>query len=163
MQNAQNSRYFFYFFMFILIITGLIITYLSGGLIIEGLQSTGWPHAEGTISYSEVGSFQSCNTHSGCTTSQLAEVGYNFSVNGSKYIGNNIATGGPSGNPYAIVANYSTGSKVTVYYSPSDPNNSVLQPGLQSNTIFYIFIGLLLIAVPSFFIMGARKRSTYSQ
>jgi hypothetical protein len=132
-----------------LLFTGIKELYLSS-------QSVSWPIVQGTIQRSSV-EYQIGND---CGTYH-ASILYQFEINGQTHSGNRVAFGdyGASDSSHAknIVNHYPQGSNVKIYYSATDPDICVLEPGLVGQTWFkpglgaiFITSGLLIFLVPIF-------------
>jgi len=81
-----------------------------------------------------------------------AEIMYNYFVKNQIYSNNKVAFGDyGSSNPQharSISNLYQKGKEVTVYYQPEDPQNSVLEPGFQTQALIMPVIGFV------FFVAG---------
>ena len=87
-----------------------------------------WPTAQGEVRSSSV-----LPVHSGTDRMYRPEILYAFTVGGIEYTGVRrtlfpIQTGG-TGYAEKIVAQYPVGQRVTVYYDPRNPRESVLNRG----------------------------------
>jgi hypothetical protein len=131
---------------FVLVGAGLL--FFGGRALLRARESVAWPTTEGTVRKSTV------EYHSGDKGGGTyhAEVFYNYSVDGVAVSGNRVAYGdyGSSDPSHAqgIVNRYPNGAKVTVYYMPGHPDESVLEPGLALQAWILPGMGLL------FFIVG---------
>ena len=47
----------------------------------------------------------------------------------------------------ALIANYTPGERISIYYDPKEPTESVIQPGEQKYLYIFLVIGIGLIAV----------------
>lgn len=90
---------------------------------------------------------------------------YQFSVDGEIYSSNQV-TFGPTGSTSGDIAvqytnKYPIGAKVIVYYDPSDPTFSVLEPKVRS----YDFLGLigLLLFFPLVAVLLIKSNSTQNR
>ncbi len=100
-------------------------------------ESKSWAHTDGVISQSRWREGRGSGSGS-------AQITYRYSVGGQSYEGSNIL---PGSNEYSEpdhrskFRQYSTGTKVTVFYDPTDAQNSCLEVGVITRYPF-IFIGL---------------------
>lgn len=80
-----------------------------------------------------------------------AEVLYRYTVNGQIKTSNQVSFGSyGSNNPahaQSVLNLYPSGRKVTVYYSPDDPDKAVLEPGAGGFTFFLPVFGLVFLSV----------------
>lgn len=119
----------------------------------EALQvhrSASWPAVEGTVVSSKVAAGTS-GTGKSRSTTYKAEVKYQYQVNGAAYENDVLRIG-------QVAMGWKSGAKEdvrqhppgpdTVYYDPSQPSNSVLEPGL------YWAVGLKPAVGCLFFVMG---------
>lgn len=140
-----------------------IVVFVSGAILLYGAKllfnanaSTSWPTTQGRVISSSIDSKREDKQR----TTYHAEVLYEFSVAGQNHSSNDITfVEYGSTNPAHArrsVNQYPAGSTVTVYYSPTDPDTSVLEPGISGQTIFlpsfgavFLFAGLaMFIFVP---------------
>jgi hypothetical protein len=97
-----------------------------------------------------------------------AKIAYAYTVNGRLYDGNRYAYGDISTNDSGyfqqLVARHPVGSKVTVYYDPAKPDQSVLSPKVESSVYFmilflqpFVMIGLAMLAYTVSFPLRRRR------
>jgi hypothetical protein len=99
-----------------------------------------WQTTEGEISYSEL-AHGSGVCGPGLTIASM--VGYDFKVDGVTYYSTHISYGADALSCGRELADtYPAGKKVTVYYDPENPDNSVLKK-TGMNVFISILIGLL--------------------
>ena len=120
--------------------------------VVRARASVRWPTADGKVVSSSVESDHSSGGNGGGTTYQ-AEILYEFSVDGTIYNGNRVAYGdyGSSNPSHArnIVNQYPVGKELTVYYMPSEPEESLLEPGMQTQAWFLPGFGLVFLCTGS--------------
>ena len=134
---------------------------LGGALMtkigVEELQtadsSKNWPLATGLIKHSEVVYQKNDDSESG---TYKAVVLYEYTVSGNKF-SNDLVAYGENGScdishQNSIVNRYREGEEVNVYYSPQDPQESVLEPGIIGQTwilpgagFFFVCFGALML------------------
>jgi uncharacterized protein DUF3592 len=96
-------------------------------------ESKSWVQTQGVISQSQWVPRRGGNS---------AQINYKYSVNGQSYEGNNIL---PGLNQYsqpeqeAKLKQYPAGATVTVFYDPSDPQESSLEVGVITESMFLNF------------------------
>lgn len=80
-----------------------------------------------------------------------AEVSYEFTVGDVDFTGDRIVfeylRKGSITTAKGIVNRYRKGKKVTVFYMPKDPKQSVLQPGFQLRAVGWPIGGLILLII----------------
>lgn len=82
-----------------------------------------WPHTRGTILSATVQV-----NHSGQSRHEAPLVLYAYQVNGQMFQGHRVRAVGSCHNASETLARYPPGSSVIVYYDPSDPSISALEP-----------------------------------
>jgi len=102
---------------------------------------------QGTILSSNIGG-------GGVWSSWRFDITYEYMIEDQKFVSNRVHFGyqAMSDRSYAqrYVDKYFAGKKVMVYYDPTDPSKSVLEPQVRWYTPFYFYIMLLLIALALF-------------
>lgn len=124
--------------------TGLLVATVVfglwlGGMVVDAMRSSSWPHVEGTVVHSKLVRYGKG------TTLQLL---YHYRVAGTSYDGDRVTFAGNSPmfcDAYSeIASNYSENSRVRIYYNPSNPVSSALQPGLPT-VLGFLILPLLLV------------------
>ena len=141
---------------------------MAGGAVFlwgmwESYQAYGsgeWPSVDGTIVSSKVTSERSgSGKRSG--VSYKAEVRFQYQVDGAAYENDVLRIGQISNGfksfPQADVKRHPKGP-TTVYYAPTEPANSVLEPGLHLALALKPSVGLLFFGVGVVMFLG-RKHS----
>jgi hypothetical protein len=132
-----------YFFTGVALLLGLGLFGAGISMLWSTQNSKTWPHTPGVISESE---WRLRGRDDG-----IAHIVYRYSVAGQSYDGNNILPGineYTSSDEEAKVRQYRPGSSVTVFYDPSDPQNSCLEVGVLTRTPF-IMLGLAIFFILS--------------
>jgi hypothetical protein len=105
---------------------------------VRQLRALSFPSVPGTIISSEI---KSRDDGDGGTTTDVA-MRYGFVVDDREYSGDRYRYGGFSssdcGWAQGVVARYPAGAKATVYYNPSNPEDSVLSRGLFGSDLFMV-------------------------
>ncbi|MEP6776830.1 MAG: DUF3592 domain-containing protein [Chthoniobacterales bacterium] len=117
--------------------------------------STAWPTTTGTIT--KVERFKRLFR-------SLPRVGYSYSVDGKSYESERIsfATGYRPREVDAVLNRYSVGESVPVFYSPSNSNEAVLEPGSNRQVtasirmLMICFILLIIVNIAQFYLRAAR-------
>lgn len=127
--------------------------------VLHAGESSRWPSTSGTVIRSEMR--EKRGTRSGLT--YHADVEYEYTVNEQRHTSKRVAFGdyGTSnpGHARSILNRYPKGKAVTVYYSPADPQNSVLENGLKAQAFFVPGVGLLFLAVPTVILVALRRQA----
>ena len=134
-------------FPWIIILVGALCIWIGVDQTYNAYQSLEWPEAPGEILSSGVRSETSSSSGSRASTTYHAAVEYRYEVGGRWLEGDRISYGaygtGEHDRAAAIAANYPVGARVTVYYQPEDPTESVLEPGAHGLPWFFLAMGLL--------------------
>ncbi|MBN1911972.1 MAG: DUF3592 domain-containing protein [Pirellulales bacterium] len=127
--------------------------------LIRAWQSTSWPTAEAVIQESQVTESRDNEGH----RTYHPKIVYRFTVDGQLFTGDTVAFGqaGTSDRSYAtgIVKRYTQGKKVSVSYSPDEPELCVLEPGISAMTwllpgfglVFFLAGNIMAIGLPHMF------------
>ncbi len=81
------------------------------------------------------------------------EICYSFKVQGEEYFSNRIRflsgyESNSSAKAYEVTKKYPANSQVTIYYNPLKPKDSVIEPGVKTENIVFLVIGLALLVIP---------------
>lgn len=119
----------------------------------ESMGSKNWPSVPGIILVSKVE-----RPPAGGRNDRYAKVIYEYLVAGRKYGGSRVSfrqgSGFVSEDPTRIVAKYPQDSPVKVYYDPTSPKSSVLEPGFEPTSLIPVGIGAFLFMIA---LMGTRR------
>jgi hypothetical protein len=111
-----------------LLIGGGVAFYFGKPILDKARASESWPTVQGQVIKSELESH-----HDKKKTTYSALVIYKFEADGEDYEGDEVWFGQYSSSDRSamqkLVKEYPVGKDVTVYYSPDDPTQAVLQPG----------------------------------
>lgn len=109
--------------------------------------STGWPSVKGEVIASEVEKRRNGNSKTYSYT-YFALVTYTFSIDGEPRTQNRLSYGnvgkGEPEHATEVASAYPVGKQVTVYYMESNPEISVLEPGVTAATFLRPGIGLAM-------------------
>ncbi len=142
-----NSKYVALLFFFAGISLILWGTYTS----YQALKSNNWPKTEGVIISNFISELNSTNRYS-TNMSYCPNVEYSYQVGKKQYTGRRITFGNKRFSSRELVQNYlnqkyAPGIIVKVYYKPSSPDVSVLDPGFSLSNIIIPVFGLLFVLV----------------
>jgi Protein of unknown function (DUF3592) len=120
--------------------------YAVGGMIIviSALKAKSWPSVIGTVVSSTVAK------HSGKGVSYSPEIKYQYRVGHTAYEGTKIWLldfAASEERARTIVADFSSGSSVSIFYEPSSPDRSILKPGTNWFMFATSGIGLITFVV----------------
>ena len=148
------------FIMLIFAVIGILLTIFWGiPTARNAMESKNWPSADGRITISSVSENYDSDDNS---VTYGAKMAYNYTVNGLPYTGGTVAFGDYSSSDPShaggIVSRYPVGKSVKVYYDPSDPKMSALEPGAGWSSFVGLMVGIGfgIIGVAGF--LFARKK-----
>ena len=115
----------------------------------QAAASVAGPSTEGRIIRSRLD-----RSHRDGSTSLTADIGYEYAVAGATHEGCRVWIGddyssSPGREFRAAVDRYPEGARVTVFYDPADPAESVLEPGATWSGSIVFLVGLGLLALGS--------------
>jgi hypothetical protein len=139
----------------ILIGSGLGVLLWSGWFAFLALASREWPQAEGTVIVSDL---QRSSDDGGFM--YRSEVSYVYSVAGQEYVSSRARFGDSlslswSAPAVRVVRQYKVGSRVIVRYDPRDPDESVLETGINGFVFAWAATGALLLALGVFLLRSS--------
>ena len=132
----------------------LVGIWLGKPILDDAKTSTTWPTTPGEVIESEL---ERHRGEDGTTYSAL--VVYRYSLDGGEFesdrvwIGGNYSTSNRA-EMQAVVREYPVGNRVTVYYSPDDPAQSVLKPGAFISSYVCFGIGMVFLVIGSMLLLG---------
>ena len=134
-------------FSSVFIIVGAAVLFFGIRSVLQAHASSGWPTTTGKVISSSVDSKRS---DKGGTTYHAAVL-YEFNVSGVVHSADDVAYGqyGSSDPSYArgLVNKYPAGREVTVYYSPNNADDCVLEPGISGKAFFLPAFGAVFFTV----------------
>lgn len=122
-----------------------------------GEASTSWPTVDGQIVSAKLDS-----TRSDGKTKYQPSVSYNYTVDGTSYVGariSAISSYGSRGKADVVLARYRTGTKVSVHYDPANPRSSVLEPGAGRDAVFILVAAAACLALAMLILVSALRRA----
>lgn len=136
---AEGSQRGAQVFLGLFLLIGIGIIGVGFGIMFKSLRTNRWPMTEGVIESAQIQA-----NHSDEGRSYCPKVTYTYHVAGIAYDGTKIAIGQmSSSSDYAqgVLDRYPVGRKVTVHYSPTDPAEAVLEPGIHGGTWICFGVG----------------------
>jgi hypothetical protein len=148
-------------FSVIFVAIGVAMLIPGGIRLWHGRESQNWPVAPGTVIYGSLDRSDSARRDSDGdierSTTYGARLIYSYEVGGKKYFSNNRRFGALAGadRDWAeeIMERYTVGAPVQVWYSPSDPQLAVTEPGINEEAWYLPGAGLafLLFGLAAYF------------
>lgn len=135
-----------------ILFAGILFVAWKAGRIATEISSYGWSQASGIVDSADFYAKTKKSGKSSVSTTHYGEFRYRYTVNGSDYSGYRYdATGkmhtGLEGETNRFQSLISEAGKVTVYYDPQDPSQSVLKVGISEDSqvrlVFAVFLGLV--------------------
>jgi hypothetical protein len=122
------------------------LLWIGATQITRSVLAMNWPTTEGQVTGSTiVKRLNDDSKPSPVAATHYPEVEYTYSVNNHKYVSRRITFGDAFKlNPEKVVRRYPAGRRITVFYKPDNPSISVLEPGLQVESIEKLLLGLLI-------------------
>lgn len=140
-------------FIMIFVLVGFGLFSVGMMTVMEARSAAHWPSVSGEI----VTSVLETRSSDGRKTQQ-AVIGYRYTVADKEYIGSRIYFGHDVGigRPDAgtLVRQYAVGTEVRVFYDPTDPSNSVLEPAPDAALFVMRAIGFVFFIVG---VLGLRR------
>lgn len=137
-------------FILVFAVGGIYLVYLGIKNMRKAQASQNWPSATGQVTGVDVGESHSTDSDGHHHTSYYPIVRYTYVVNGQSFAGDKLAFGPRTSGRYAkaqATANrYAVGAPVTVYYSPENPEDAVLEKR-AAGTMATLIIGIAFLAV----------------
>ncbi|MGD9639288.1 MAG: DUF3592 domain-containing protein [Alphaproteobacteria bacterium] len=148
-KSYKNSPKSNLWFSRVFLVVGVVLFSFGAKEFVKARESVDWLNVPGKIISSTLDVHRSVGTSS--NTTYEAEVLYEYEVDGVVYNNNNVAYGFYSSsspaNPRKIVNRYPKDKQVVVYFKPDKPEESVLETGIQMQTLFTPILGALFIFV----------------
>lgn len=140
-----------------MLLLGFGVMYYGNHIVDQSAASRYWPTAMGQVTVSRVegttwskesrsNRYRSSNTET-AKTSYGADVQYEYRAQGKPYTGANIRLLMPLESSPAevqpILDRYPVGKRVTVYFNPQDPGESVLENVVDEDTYLLFYMGIM--------------------
>jgi len=151
-------------FPLIFILIGLVLFLIYLPDLLNANASKSWPTTKGKVVKSEVGSTSSSANHKG---NFFPVVHYTFSVDGTSYTGDKVIFGlDKSGNATRareVIKRYPIGEEATVYYVSDNPEECVLEPGIQWQTCLIPGFGVLFSLVGGIIVISMKQNDKFTK
>jgi hypothetical protein len=110
----------------------------------HGYRSRSWPTVPGVIRASEI---RLGRTSGAERPSMDVHIEYEYTVGGERLVSDRAGFGSPLRvkGMRAMVDRYPAGARVSVAYDPADPRRAVLEPGIQNDVYWMLFVGALFV------------------
>ena len=128
----------------VFLIVGVILSILMLIAISRGKKSRNWPTAEATVISTEVEEKHEYD-EDGESVYYYPRVHYDYRVGGQVYQGFKyklLEVSMSKRKAIEFISNFMPGDKLTVYYNPEKPTESVMQPGEQKYLYVFLAIGI---------------------
>jgi len=149
-ENSPASWAIPFFIVTLLGIVGVAILVFGFNDVRQALVSKSWHQVPGSVVSYSVEQSQTTDNDNRVHTYLYPHIVYRYQVNEVGYVGNRISFGDAGGN-FSGNYSYSAGQKIAVYYSPDDPSQAVLQPGVIETPWWVLGTGVCFagLGVPS--------------
>jgi hypothetical protein len=145
----------------LLLVVGLVLVIREGHLLLKSSQSDTWLSTDGVIKSAEKQEWLNATVRH--RLSYRAAVTYDYVVDHKTLTGNRIRLERDASSfPFAAeeyLKKYRVGTPVKVFYSATDPSDSVLEPGVSAWNWLLPAVGCVLVAFASFMIAAAARES----
>jgi hypothetical protein len=144
-------RFVIMLFGLIALIASPITGYVTVQKILAGRASVNWPTAVGKMERSDVQE-RKAKIRDGAITKEVSTfyplVQYRFHVGDRDYLGSKVGQFEVGYNTveeaFAVANRFALNTEVKVYYSPEDPKESILEPGVQNSQYLFLLVPVLL-------------------
>lgn len=124
--------------------------------LIQAVASKKWARTDGVVVVSDLQ--RSRDSDGGYM--YRPEISYRYEVNGNEFVASRPRFGSSvsvnwSGPAVRITRKYKAGSRVTVFYDPTDPSQSVLEPGVTVLVWVSLVGGLIFTTLGFAFVLSA--------
>jgi hypothetical protein len=190
------KKFLLWSFILFLIVGGLAASFYGWRNVSRSLASTDWPSVDGKIIDSRVEEEKVKRTGSGSNKTPLNQkryqpkVDYTYSVNDKSFKGTRISysdhgylgkskkitimgvtryssNADAKAGALKIAQKYPKGKKVTVYYMPDNPAESLLEPGFSYKVFSWPLAGVVMLGIGGFIawlaVMTARDKDNASE
>jgi Protein of unknown function (DUF3592) len=157
-QDSPIIRFGVRFFGLLLLVISPFGIYWGITNFLEAMNSVNWPRVQG-----EVYDVQVWERNSRRGTSYTPYIKYRYTVAGKSYGNSRVRPGMgdvKKDSLEQLLAKYPVGSRPEVYYSPSDPSNSMLEPGQEWLDFVRLFVPLIFPVVGVLLLLGSRRSPT---
>jgi hypothetical protein len=146
-----------------------LILYPSSWLLLEGYRSTSWPHTDGVIRSTKIIE-RPRTSRFGDGLWHIPIIRYDYQIEATHYTNSRVAFAsyrpnhgcGSQAEAQAIIDHYPPEKQVSVFYEPTSPSNSVLEPGIQDSVLHSDAVAGFLIVFGFLYPRLRRKRPNNS-
>jgi len=138
---------------------GLTLIVFGVRELLEGLRTRAWPRAPGAITVSRL---EEGPRDRWFIRQYRSVLSYAFDAGGKTWTGHRITVDSNGhdlsylGSARARIDRYPVGAQVDVYFDPSDPSKTVLEPGVPSQLVFALLFGVCFASVGAWLFLGRR-------
>ncbi len=143
---------------FIFSILGMVVIVVTLFDLYRAFACRSWSTTQGVITLSDARIVSAyAQTRKLFSTKNQVSFYYDYTVNGEKYLGSRIFFGDTFLSLFSFLAakgaveKYKEGQEVTVYYHPSKPQDSALEPGAKWQAFAALALGIALMAIAPMF------------
>lgn len=143
---------------FIVSILGMIVIVVALFDLYRAFASRSWSATQGVITLSDARIVSAvAETRKPLATKNQVSFYYDYTVNGENHLGSRILFGDTFTSMISFLAaknmveKYKEGQQVTIYYNPSKPQDSVLEPGAKWQAYASLVFGIVLMAIAPMF------------
>lgn len=157
-KTLKESKLVFFFAFILPIMLGVYFFYIGVKEIGLAEESTRWSSVQGKITLSIYSDYDAHSTGSGNARGAPAmTLHYEYTIGGETFTGERVMYGYKNNfftsDSYRQSKVYPKGKNVTVYYDPTDPVQSVLEPGVNFPYSWNKIILALILMIPLYLII----------
>ena len=129
-----------------MLIASLFVTYFGYIKVINAYESSNWPSVSGVVAESEIIEKTSSSSEGGRNTTEVSQIKYSYEVNHVQYSGSTVSYR-KDNDDRKNVERYPVGKEVVVYYQPDNPEECVLETGVDFTSYFLLVSGIVSFLV----------------
>jgi hypothetical protein len=135
---------------------GVLSIYVGINMLQLSIESTDWPSVQGTVTSTRI--VQSTDGHA---VIYAPEVRYTYLIGKSTFSSTQVSLADHAGSDFSeaqeILNHYTSGQIVTVYYRPSNPQESILKVGQDNGAYFALELGGMFLAAAFLIFFGVPR------
>ncbi|HIH42313.1 TPA: DUF3592 domain-containing protein [Candidatus Woesearchaeota archaeon] len=151
----ENAAKTLVLFAIVFTLVGLTATAYGSYIIKDARHSLEWPGVEGIIIGSRIEKMESYESDGSRQVTYYPRIAYFYNISDKSFTSNRVSFGeywsSNIKHSEEVVAKYPLDARISVYYDPNNPENSVLEKGLSWGIYFVLLFGLVFLAVGIFF------------
>ena len=131
----------------IFLIVGVVLSIVTLASIIKGKKSKNWPSTAANVVSTEV-EVRRDYDEDGEKIYYYPRVYYDYKVNDRVYRGSRyklLEQSMSKRKAHTFISNFAQGDRITIFYDPDKPEESVMQPGEQIYLYFFFVLGIALV------------------